>query len=214
MSGPNGRCSVFYFAVALLMLVGCNEQAKTPTAPPKEKEVLSKPVDEGLGQIRDTPSQDPAPKDADVLGDDYNRNTSGIWIPYDPSKSWRMPEEVSIACVRSEQVCHVYTVRLFQVENENSGRVSVGAPDATDYAVQSWDARALSATVRNDYSGINGNCFTSLLTMNFKSKTVVTLTDIPTHEKGCEDFVGANSYRLAQGSYYVDVKSGQRIKSD
>jgi hypothetical protein len=33
---------------------------------------------------------------------------------------------------------------------------------------------------------------------------------IPTHEKGCEDFVEAN--RLAEGSFYVDVKLGSRIK--
>jgi integrase len=35
---------------------------------------------------------------------------------------------------------------------------------------------------------------------------------IPTHEKGCEDFVEANSYRLAQGSFYVDVMPGSQIK--
>jgi hypothetical protein len=122
-----------------------------------------------------------------------------------------MPEQVRIACVRSEKICHVYTVRLIQIEDENTGRVSIDPKDE-DYEVQSWDARTLSASTRNDFAGINGNCFTSLLTMNFKSKTVVTLTDIPTHEKGCEDFVEANSDRLAEGAFYFDVKLGSRIK--
>jgi hypothetical protein len=146
-----------------------------------------------------------------IGGSDSYRIASGIWSPdsQEPGKALAFPEEVSIRCVRSEQTCHVATVELIQVENGTSGRITIYPPDNEDYTVESWDSRALMASYSITIPISPEHCHESILAMNFQSKTV-SLTDIPTHEKGCEAYQETNSYRLSEGEYYIEVKPGQR----
>jgi len=43
--------------------------------------------------------------------------------------------------------------------------------------------------------------------MDFDSGAV-SVSDIPTHKKGCEMFQQTDSYRLQRGNYYVDTTPG------
>ncbi len=218
-------------AMALMLSSGCGDQAKSrPSATlskPDQTDQENRPAaatsrtDETrhltaaavAPSTADKRQTSGAPNDAGIGGSDSYRIASGIWVSdsQDPGKALAFPEEVSIRCVREEQICHVSTVQLIQVENGTSGRITIYPPDNEDYAVKSWDERSLLASYSITIPISTEHCHESILAMNFQSKTV-TLTDIPNHEKGCEAITETNSYRLARGEYYIDVKPGQTIK--
>ena len=107
------------------------------------------------------------------------------------------PEQARIDCDAQEKQCRMLQVRF---ELDQLG-VSIKGPDETDFAIVSWDAKSLFATHDPDFSD---KCHKSVLTISFANWNV-SLSDIPTHEKGCEIFKDTNSYRLIQGNYYVDT---------
>jgi hypothetical protein len=136
-------------------------------------------------------------KPCPVIGDDANRTASGVWKSEVPGNDLLSPEQVAISCSAPERQCSVQRVRF---DADQLG-ISVKGPDETDYQIVSWDARSLFATHDPDYSD---KCHRSVLSMSFATGDV-SLSDIPTNEKGCEIFKDTNSYRLIQGNYYVDT---------
>jgi len=84
--------------------------------------------------------------------------------------------------------------------------VAIQEIEDEDYDVSSWDAHGLLASYGGDE--VSGSRYQRhVLTMEFESGAV-SISDIPTHKKGCEAFTEANSYRLVRGNYYVDTSPG------
>ena len=81
------------------------------------------------------------------------------------------------------------------------GMVSVQDIDTEEYDIDSWDKHGLIASYGGDPAA---PCQRHDLTMNFESGAV-SVSDVPTHKKGCEPFTETNSYRLVRGHYYVDT---------
>jgi hypothetical protein len=122
---------------------------------------------------------------------------SGIWRSEVPGVFLVSPEQVWIECEAQEKQCRVLRVRF---DLDKLG-VSIQGPDETDYQVISWDAKSLFATHDPD---VLDRCHRSVLTINAAGGDA-SVSDIPTHEKGCEIFKDTNSYRLVTGNYYVDT---------
>ena len=114
-----------------------------------------------------------------------------------------MPEQVHLVCVLGEQTCRAYTVTLGTMKDI----VRVEDISVDEYHVDSWDEHSLRASYgpkKYDTIGSSDRCHNHVLTMNFDSG-YVSLSDIPTHERGCETFTDTNAYHLARGHYYVDT---------
>jgi hypothetical protein len=125
-----------------------------------------------------------------------------MWIPEsdDPEKGLAFPEQVSINCSRYRDQageCIELSVQLGVLPNI----VGLQDPESTTYEVDSWDEAGLVAAYGGDELS---PCRRHVLTMDFASGAV-SVSDIPTHRKGCEAFVRTDSYRLVRGSYYVDT---------
>lgn len=89
------------------------------------------------------------------------------------------------------------------------GMVSVMGPEEKEWPIISWDAQGLLATYGPEIhaTAASDRCHSHVLTMTFHSGAVST-SDIPTHEKKCEEFPETDSYRLVRGNYYVDTTPG------
>jgi hypothetical protein len=129
----------------------------------------------------------------------------GMWLPEsdDPKKSLVFPEQVKITCMGYEKICREMKITL----GPAGGMVSIMGIDETDWPIVSWDERGLLASYGPDQSATaaaSDKCHSHILTMTFRSGAVST-SDIPTHEKGCEEFPETGSYRLVRGDYYIDT---------
>lgn len=122
---------------------------------------------------------------------------SGILENEVPGAQLMFPEQVRVECDAQEKQCKVLQVSF---DLDQFG-VAIKGPDETDYQIVSWDVKSLFATHDPDF---RDKCHRSVLTISFANWDV-SLSDIPTHEKGCEIFKDTNSYRLIQGNYYVDT---------
>jgi len=141
--------------------------------------------------------------DFPIGGDSTLRIVDGIWVPEskDPGKGLVFPQQVKIQCRNfdpDDQKCTEIIVSLAATGTV----VIVQDIDTQDYDIDSWDAHGLIAS----YGGIEpfDKCRRHVLTMDFESGAV-SVSDIPTHKKGCEIFKETNSYRLVRGNYYVDT---------
>jgi hypothetical protein len=139
-------------------------------------------------------------KNFSIVGSDQYRMVKGMWFPdsKDPGKALAFPQQVRISCTHFDKLCRELSVTLASIPT----MVSVQDIDETDYDVDTWDAHGLIAS----YGGEEGNsrCQRHVLTMDFDSGAV-SVSDIPTHKKGCEAFTETDSYRLVRGEYYVDT---------
>lgn len=121
----------------------------------------------------------------------------GIWESEVIGVSLVSPEQVWVQCEAGAKECRVVRVRF---DLDKLG-VSVEGPDETDYQIVSWDDKSVFATHDAD---LLDRCHRSVLTINGAGGDV-SVSDIPTREKGCEIFKDTNSYRLVPGNYYVDT---------
>ncbi|MDE1161317.1 MAG: hypothetical protein PW792_05140 [Acidobacteriaceae bacterium] len=142
---------------------------------------------------------------------DYDAFADGLWLPEadQPERTLVMPEQVHVVCVLGDQTCRAYTVTLGTMKDI----VRVEDISAVEYHVDSWDEHSLRASygpTKYDKVGSSDRCHNHVLAMNFGSG-YVSLSDIPTHEKGCEMFTETNAYHLARGHYYVDTSPGNDL---
>lgn len=145
-----------------------------------------------------------AMKDSPIVGDVNSRLVEGVWLPEaaDPSKNLVFPQQVKIYCTRYNKICMELNVTI----GPAPGLVAINELDDEEYNVDSWDVHGLVASYGGD--DISGSpCQRHVLTMEFESGAV-SLSDIPTHRKGCEVIKETGSYKLARGFYYVDTSPG------
>ena len=140
--------------------------------------------------------------DSAIVGSASHRIVEGIWVPEskDPAKALTFPQQVKIECDNNGvdgRQCIEIDVTLAAAKTI----VSVQDIDTEEYKVDSWDEHGLIASYGGDTAA---PCQRHVLTMNFESGEV-SLSDIPTHRKGCEAFAETNPYRLVRGNYYVDT---------
>jgi hypothetical protein len=138
-----------------------------------------------------------AKKTCPIDGNEAYRVASGIWKGEGSDSDLMSPEQISITCWADEKSCSVMTISL---DVDKLG-ISIKGPDETDYRIDSWDTEGLVAI--HD-PNMTDTCHRSILSMSFAAGEV-SLSDIPTHAKGCEIFKETNSYRLVDGQYYVDT---------
>lgn len=146
-------------------------------------------------------------KDSPIIGDINARIVTGVWLPEsgDPSKNLVFPQQVRIRCTHYDKTCKELNVTL----GPGPGLVAINELDDEEYNVDSWDAHGLVAS----YGGeeISGSpCQRHVLTMDFESGAV-SLSDIPTHRKGCEAIKETDSYKLVRGFYYIDTTPGNDL---
>ncbi len=139
-----------------------------------------------------------------IIGDVDYRTVDGIWVPEskDPGKKLVFPLQVKINCHNfgdNDRKCVEIVVALAPV----AMMVSVQDIDSEEYDIDRWDAHGLIASYGGG-EGLSSRCQRHVLTMNFESGAV-SVSDIPTHKKGCEAFTETDSYRLVRGGYYVDT---------
>lgn len=146
-------------------------------------------------------------KDYPITGDDQWRGVGGMWVMESkgPEKALLFPEQVRITCSNSDKTCRELSVTLGVM----GGLVEIMGPDEKIWQINSWDEHGLLATYDADPSAnaLSEKCHRHVLSMSFASG-VVSTSDIPTHEKGCETFKTTDSYRLVRGEYYVDTTPG------
>jgi hypothetical protein len=140
-------------------------------------------------------------KDSPITGDN-ERVVSGVSVSEskDPAKTLVFPVQVKIVCTHSDKTCRELSITL----GPTPGIVNLTDLDETEYSVDTWDAHGLLASYGGDSSS---RCQRHVLTMDFDSGAV-SVSDIPTHKKGCEAFTETDSYRLVRGNYYVDTSPG------
>jgi hypothetical protein len=134
---------------------------------------------------------------------DYMVLVSGHWVAEskDPSKALVFPMQVKIICTHSEKLCKELSVTLAPAP----GMVLIQDIDETDYDATAWDDHGLIASYGGDEA--SSTCQSHVLTIGFDSGAV-SVSDIPTHKKGCEAFKETDSYRLVGGHYWVDTSPG------
>jgi hypothetical protein len=135
----------------------------------------------------------------------YSAVASGIWFSEssDPKKALVLPQQVKILCSKAAKECTEISVTLGPVPT----LVSVEDVDNTTYDVDKWDDHGLTASYGGDESS---RCQRHVLTVDFDSGAV-SVSDIPTHKKGCEMFPETDSYKLVRGQYYVDTTPGNDL---
>lgn len=140
--------------------------------------------------------------DRPITGDSHYRVVEGFWVSEskDPAKALLFPQQVRIRCTAYRKACTELSVTIAP----SPQMVLIQEIDDQDYDINTWDAHGLLASYGDDPSS---RCQRHLLTMDFDSGAV-SVSDIPTRKKGCEAFTETNSYRLVQGSYYVDTSPG------
>src|SRR5579864_5012143 len=138
-------------------------------------------------------------KNIPITGDSRIRLVDGMWVSEskDPAKALVFPMQVKIICTQSEKTCKELSVEL----GPTAEQVSITEIDETDYEVNSWDVHGLVASYGG---GEDSKCQRHVLTMDFDSGAV-SVSDIPTHRKGCEAFIETDSYKLMRGNYYIDT---------
>jgi hypothetical protein len=143
--------------------------------------------------------------DRPIVGDSRARLVDGVWVSESlaPDRALVFPQQVRINCENygpDDRRCVELSVTLAPT------RISVGIQeiDTQEYAIDRWDDRGLIASYGGDESDLTSKCQKHVLTMDFASGAV-SVSDIPTHMKGCEAFTVTNSYRLVRGEYYVDT---------
>lgn len=140
--------------------------------------------------------------DRPITGDASYRVVSGFWVAdtKDPSKTLVFPQQVRISCASYKKTCTEMSVTLAPTPIS----VSIQEIEDEEFDINTWDAHGLLASYGGDPSS---KCQRHVLTMDFDTGAV-SLSDIPTHQRGCEAFVETNSYRLVQGNYYIDTTPG------
>jgi hypothetical protein len=134
--------------------------------------------------------------------DNYHKHlvfVSGVWLAEskDEKNGLAFPVQAKITCSHGWKqnlgTCEETTVSIVPA----SGMVQVGDLDSTTYDITRWDDDGLVAN-ETDF------CHLHILTIAFKVGAVA-VSDIPTHDVGCEAFLATNSYRLARGHYWIDT---------
>lgn len=140
--------------------------------------------------------------DRPISGSPTYRYVTGIWTPEskDSSKGLVFPQQVRIDCHNygtDDRACVEISVTL-GATNELVSLQDIGT---SDYDIDHWDSDGLIAS----YGGEEPDrCQRHVLTMDFKTGAV-SVSDIPTHRKGCEAFMETDCYKLVRGFYYVDT---------
>jgi len=141
--------------------------------------------------------------DRPLVGNSQFRAVDGVWVTESsaPDKTLTLPEQVKIFCENygpEYRKCVELSVTLAPTKT----LVVIQEINTQDYAIDRWDDKGLIAS----YGGneLDSKCQRHVLMMDFGSGAV-TVSDIPTHMKGCEAFTTTNSYRLVRGEYYVDT---------
>jgi hypothetical protein len=187
-----GICTAIVVAVA----VSGNAQEK---APKKESSLASVLHNDRL-KVN-------ALKDSPIVGGTNDRVAEGVWLPEsgDPSKNLVFPQQAKIYCTRHNKSCREINVTI----GAGPGLVAINELDDEEYDVDSWDTHGLVASYGGD--DISGSpCQRHVLTMEFESGAV-SLSDIPTHRKGCDSIKETDSYKLVRGFYYVDTSPGNNM---
>jgi hypothetical protein len=182
-------------ALALLLVAGCH--SATPS-PQEEHAAALKALHSDRLKRSEIAGVSPL-----VVGPDGSLDADGIWIPEpdDPAHTLAFPEQTRIDCNRGEENCIEMEIRFVVVGNI----ITVKGPEETIWPIKSWDRNSLLAAYGSFPSTRpDEKCYSHTLSIVFASQTVTT-SDIPTHGPGCEGFKETNSYRLAWGSYDVDV---------
>lgn len=143
--------------------------------------------------------------DYPIIGDNELRIVGGVWLPEsnDPAKALVFREQAKITCTSSDKTCRELTVPLGSLGD----MAEIMDVEEKDWPIISWDERGLLASYGPDPSktaAASDRRHSHILTMTFGSGAVST-SDIPTHEKRCEEFKETDSYRLVRGNYYVDT---------
>lgn len=145
--------------------------------------------------------------DRPIVGGSRMRVVEGVWVSESSGsgKALVFPEQVKISCEDfgpDDKKCVELSVTLAPT----SISVGIMGLNTEEYAIDRWDDRGVIASYGGDRNGsdLSSKCHRHVLTMDFASGTV-SVSDIPTHMKGCEAFTTTNSYRLVQGEYYVDT---------
>jgi hypothetical protein len=143
--------------------------------------------------------------DPTVTGDNFIRLVAGIWVSEskDPTKRLVFPQQVKITCAQPRKTCTELVLTLAEAKD----LISIQDIDSEDYDISSWDSHGLVASYGGDE---HSRCQRHVLTMDFDSGAV-SVSDIPTHKKGCEAFNETDSYRLVRGNYYVDTTPGNDL---
>jgi hypothetical protein len=182
-------------ALALPLLEGCHSAAPTPQ---EQQTAAIKALHSDRLKRSEIAGVSPL-----VVDPDGSLGADGIWIPEpdDSAHALAFPEQTHIDCDKGEQNCIEMEIRFVVVGNI----ITVKGPEETIWPIKSWDKNSLLAA----YGAFPGTrpdekCYSHTLSIVFASQTVTT-SDVPTHGPGCEGFEETNSYRLAYGSYDVDV---------
>lgn len=129
----------------------------------------------------------------------------------DPNEALVFPEEDTIICSKSDMTCQVLEVDL----GGFPPLVQIFHPSESSYHINRWDAHGLMASINPSATELppsSRRCNTRVLTMTFQEGEV-TLTQIPTHAKGCSIYKTAQSYRLELGwEYYVVTTPNGKVK--
>jgi hypothetical protein len=141
-------------------------------------------------------------KDRPICCSTWFREADGIWESEskDSGKALVFPQQVKISCHNygnNNRKCVEIIVTLAATKT----MVILQEIDTEEYDIDRWDEHGLIASYGGDDSS---KCQRHVLTMDFESGAV-SVSDIPTHKKGCEAFIDTDSYRLVRGNYYVDT---------
>ncbi|HEX5432661.1 MAG TPA: hypothetical protein VFY05_00355 [Candidatus Angelobacter sp.] len=177
--------------------IGCSNDLDAVEAEVKALEAKTAAQRDKLTKKAEESEKHEAKEPCSIDGSGGYFSVAGIWESEVPGVSLMSPEQVWIECDVQEKHCRALRVSF---DLDQLG-VSVRGPDETDYQVASWDDKGLFATHDPDFMD---KCHRSLLTVSFASGDV-SISDVPTHEKGCEIFTDTNSYRLIRGNYYIDT---------
>jgi hypothetical protein len=123
--------------------------------------------------------------DRPITGNSHSRAVSGVWIAdsKDAEKSLVFPQQVAIDCHNykaDDKGCTEIAVSLAPTGSS----VAVHDISSQDYEIDRWDGEGLIASSGGDPLA---DCYRHVLTMDFQSGSV-SVSDIPTHAKGCEAF--------------------------
>lgn len=182
--------------LALLLIAGCH--SATPTPQEEQAAALKALHSDRLkrGEIAGVPAL--------LIDPDGSLNADGMWIPEpdDHAHALAYPEQTRIICNVGAEYCVEMKVSFFVVGNI----ISLKGPEETLWPIKTWDKQTLLAEYGPwpQFKPGPEKCQKHVLSMVFASGTVTT-SDIPTHGEGCDEFKETNSYRLANGSYNVDV---------
>ena len=126
---------------------------------------------------------------------------SGVWVPdsANPQKALFIKQQVAISCIRNSDVAHndecVELITSFAIMG---GTVVLSAPSEVDFKIAKWGDDGVTASSSDEKCAVQ-HLFISVPTDK------VSVTDAPTHAKGCEAINEQNSYNLVNASYQIDL---------